>query len=49
MSKLNNTLGTSRHLTPRYADLKKTCLQPIKKHSSLNDSRSSLNENGKTS
>ena len=47
MSKQTVILGTFRHLTPKYADIKKTVLVP-KSKTNLNDSRSVLNENGKT-
>lgn len=39
-------LGISRHLTAKYADIKKSCNSL--KNQSFSDKKSSLNENGKT-
>lgn len=47
MNKQTNILGSFRHLTPRYADIKKTYSTISNKKVGF-DNKSSLNENGKT-
>jgi hypothetical protein len=47
MNKQSYILGSFRHLTPRYADIKKTYTSISNKKGGF-DNKSSLNENGKT-
>jgi hypothetical protein len=47
MNKQTHILGCFRHLTPRYADIKKTYTTSGNKKGGF-DNKSSLNENGKT-
>lgn len=46
MNKLS-VLGSFRHLTPRFADIKKS-YSSLGNKRAVNDNKSSLNENGKT-